>query len=406
MTSPLPLEGIRVLELGNYMAGPFAGMLLADMGADVVKVENPKGGDYSRQLGPMPPGSPDGAGFLRLNRNKRSVALDLKSAAGKEAFRALARRADVLIENFRPGTLDDLTLGHAALASLNPRLIYVAVSGFGQGGDRRDRPGLDLIVQAESGLMSITGEEGGRPVKVGVPITDLTAALYAAFAATSALRLRERTDAGAFVDVAMLEAAVSLAVWESGVFYTTGEVPRPLGSAHIVDAPYQAFATADGHIVVGATSPPNWEAFCRVAGLERLLADEGLRSPAGRRERRRELAATIEQVTRTRTTDDWLATLSAAGIPCGRIRSYDEVFTDPGLAARGLFVDLPHPMLGTVRGVGSPLRFRDASPAHRTAGPLLGQHTREVLREAGIGEAQIDALVRVGAALEASVPAG
>ena len=399
MTAPLPLEGIRVPELGNYMAGPFCGMLLADMGADVVKVENPKGGDYSRGLGPFPPGSPDGAGFLRLNRNKRSLALDLKRAAGKDAFRVLARRADALVENFRPGTMDDLGLGYDTLARENPRLVYVAVSGFGQTGHGRDRPGLDIMVQAESGLMSVTGEAGGPPVKVGVPIADLTAALYAAFAVSNGIHLRQRTGRGTFVDIAMLEAAVSLAVWESGVYWTTGEVPERLGTAHILETPYQAFPTKDGHIAIGATSPPNWRAFLRVTGLEgRLGAVPEWQSSGGRRAHRGEIVAIVSEVTRTRTTEEWFEVLSAAGVPCGRIRSYDEVFNDPALSGRGFLVDLPHQLLGAVRGAGSPIHLRGVPPRHDHAGPLLGQHTREVLRDV-LSEAEIDRLAAEGAIL-------
>lgn len=403
MTEPLrPLEGIRVLELGNYMAGPFCGMLLADMGADVVKVENPKGGDYSRAVAPVPPGSPDGAGFLRINRNKRSVAIDLKHPAGKETFKVLARSADALVENFRPGTLDDLGLGYETLARENPRLIYVAVSGFGQTGGGRDRPGLDIMVQAESGLMSITGEVDGEPVKVGVPIADLTAALYAAFALSNALHLRQRTGRGTFIDIALLEAAVSLAVWESGVYWTTGEVPQRLGTAHILEAPYQAFPTKNGHIAIGATGPLNWRAFLRASGLEEKLgAVPEYQSPGGRRAHRGEIAAIVSEMTRTLTTEEWFARFSAAGVPCGRIRSYDEVLSDAALAERGVIADFPHPLLGAVRGIGSPVHLRDVPPRRDHAGPLLGQHTREVLRENGLADAEIDRLVAEGAVREA-----
>jgi crotonobetainyl-CoA:carnitine CoA-transferase CaiB-like acyl-CoA transferase len=411
--APLPLEGVRVLELGNYMAGPFCGMLLADMGADVIKVENPAGGDYSRALGPVPPGSPDGAGFLRLNRGKRSLALDLKRREGVEAFLKLARAADVLIENLRPGTLDDLNVGHRRLARENVRLIVLAVSGFGM--DERSRAGLDLIVQAESGLMSVTGSEEGEPVKVGVPIADLSAALYGALGVVCALRERERTGRGTLIDLAMLDAAVSLAVWETSAYWTTGEVPRPVGTAHRADAPYQAFRTLDGRVAIGATSPPNWSAFLRASGLERLADDERWRTKAQRLARRRELAAIIEEVTATRTTDDWVDVLTKAGVPCGRIRSYADVLADARLVARGLITELTHPTLGAVPAVGSPVRIAE-SPAGETAsrpprrpgpvraGPLLGEHTRLVLREVGITDDAIEHLVRTGVAGETRQP--
>lgn len=386
------LDGIRVLELGNFMAGPYAGTLLADMGADVVKIESPAGGDYSRALGPFAPGSADGAGFLRLDRNKRSVALDLKSERGARAFRSLAATADVLIENLRTGTLDALGVGYEALAPANQRLIYCSVTGFGRTGPYRDRAGLDLILQAESGLMSVTGEPGRAPVKVGVPVTDLASALYAAFAIVTALVARGRTGRGQLIDLSLIESGVSLAIWESGVYLETGEVPGPLGSAHRLTAPYQAFRTADGYVAIGATTPPTWTAFCRVTGLERLETDPAWRDGSTRNERAGELASIIEAVTTTRTTGDWIATLSEAGVPCGRINDLAAVFADPHLRERGLFVDLPHPTLGSVRAIGSPLHLSDTPPVMRRAAPLLGEHTREVLAEAGIPAAEIDAL--------------
>lgn len=386
------LDGIRVLELGNYMAGPYAGTLLADMGADVVKIESPAGGDYSRGLGPFAEGSPDGAGFLRLDRNKRSVALDLKSDAGARAFRTLVATADVIIENLRAGTLDGLGLGYDVFAAAHPRLIYCSITGFGRTGPYRDRAGLDLILQAESGLMSVTGEPGRPPVKVGVPVVDLASALYGAFAIVAALVARERTGRGQLIDLSLIESGVSLAIWESGVYLTTGEVPGPLGSAHRVSAPYQAFKTANGYVAIGATSPPTWTAFCRVMGLSRLESDPRWRDATTRREHAGELASIIEAVTATRSTDEWMGVLGDAGIPCGRINDLATVFADPHLAERGLFVDLPHPLLGSVRAIGSPLHLSDTPPVMRRAAPLLGEHTREVLAEAGVPAADIDAL--------------
>lgn len=386
------LDGIRVLELGNYMAGPYAGTLLADMGADVVKIESPAGGDYARELGPFAPGSPDGAGFLRLDRNKRSVALDLKSDLGKRTFGALVARTDVIIENLRAGTLDRLGLGYDVLAPAYPRLIYCSITGFGRTGPDRDRAGLDLILQAESGLMSVTGEPGRPPVKVGVPVVDLASALYGAFAIATALIARERSGRGQLIDLSLLESGVSLAIWESGVYLTTGEVPGPLGSAHRVTAPYQAFKTADGYIAIGATSPPTWTAFCRVSGLERLREDPTWSDATRRREHATGLASIIEAVTVSKPTDEWMRSLSDAGVPCGRINDLGTVFADPHLLERGLFVDLPHPVLGSVRAIGSPLHLSDTPPVMRRAAPLLGEHTREVLGEAGVPPADIDAL--------------
>ena len=375
------------------MAGPYAGTMLADMGADVVKIEAPEGCDYSRALGPFARGSPDGAGFLRLDRNKRSVALDLKSDAGRQAFRRLVATSDVVIENLRAGTLDALGVGYEALAPSHPRLVYCSITGFGRTGPYRDRAGLDLILQAESGLMSVTGEAGRPPVKVGVPAVDLASALYGAFAIATALIARDRTGRGQLIDLSLLESGVSLAIWESGVYLTTGEVPGPLGSAHRVSAPYQAFRTADGYVAIGATSPPTWTAFCRATGLEHLAADPRWRDATARHERAGELAAIIEAVTVTRTTDEWMRGLGAAGVPCGRINDLGAVFADPHLRERGLFVDLPHPVLGSVRAIGSPLHLSDTPPVMRHAAPLLGEHTREVLEEAGLPRDDIDALL-------------
>src|SRR6266852_5493089 len=263
--SPPPLEGIKVLEVGNYMAGPFCGMQLADLGADVVKIEDPRGGDLSRRLEPLVDG--ESGNFVRLNRGKRSVALDLKQEAGAQIFRRLADRADVIVENLRPGTMRDLGLDPQALLEANPRLVYAAVTGWGLDGPYADRPALDIIVQAMSGLMSVTGEEGGRPVKVGVSVSDLVAGLYATIGVLSALAVRARDGRGQLVDISMFEASVSMEVWESGIFFTTGEIPRAAGSAHRLVGPYQAVAARDGHFVLGATTPPTWTAFCRALGL-------------------------------------------------------------------------------------------------------------------------------------------
>ena len=389
-----PLTGIRVIEVGNYMAGPFCGMQLADLGADVVKVESPRGGDFARLLEPRANG--ESGNFARLNRDKRSLAIDLKHAEGREVFRRLARDVDVIVENLRPGTMEELGLASRSLLAANPRLVYVAVTGWGLDGPYADRPALDIIVQGQSGLMSITGEEGGAPVKVGVSIADLTAALYATVATLAALRARDRDGAGQLVDISMFESAVSLAVWEAGIHFTTGEVPRAAGSAHKLVAPYQAVAASDRHFIVGATTPANWAAFCRALGLESLERDPRYADANARRRRRAELIAAIEAVTRSRTAAHWLALLRAAGVPCGEIADYRDVFNDPHLRARGFFVDLPHPVLGTLRGLGSPLRLERSPVRHRRAGPRLGEHSADVLRELGCTDAEVARLEHEG----------
>jgi crotonobetainyl-CoA:carnitine CoA-transferase CaiB-like acyl-CoA transferase len=389
-----PLAGIRVVEIGNYMAGPFCGMQLADLGADVVKVEHPKAGDLARLLEPLASG--ESGNFARLNRDKRSLAIDLKRDESRTVFRRLALDADVIVENLRPGTMDDLGLSPRSLLDANPRLIYVAVTGWGQDGPYADRPALDIIVQGQSGLMSITGEEGGAPVKVGVSIADLTAALYATVATLAALRARDRDGRGQLVDISMFESAVSLAVWEAGVYFGGGEVPRAAGSAHKLVAPYQAVASADGHFIVGATTPPNWTAFCRALGLEALESDARFSDANARRRNRVELVAEIEGVTRTKPAAHWLALLRDVGVPCGEIADYRDVFSDPHLLAREFFIELEHPVLGTLRGLGSPIRLERTPVRHRRAGPRLGEHSAEVLREIGCSDADVDRLASEG----------
>jgi crotonobetainyl-CoA:carnitine CoA-transferase CaiB-like acyl-CoA transferase len=389
------LAGIRVVEVGNFMAAPFCTLQLADLGADVVKIENPDGGDQTRASGPFIAG--ESSAFIRLNRNKRSLALDLKSPRGKEVFRKLARRADVLVENLRPGTMRDLELDYPRLSELNPRLVYVAASGWGQDGPYSQRPGLDIMAQGMSGLMSITGEEGGRsPVKIGVPITDLTCALYGALAALAALRARDRTGHGQFIDVSLFEAGVALAVWEAGRYFATGEVPGPLGSAHQTSAPYQALRAADGFFTLGATTARNWEACCDVFGLPHLKQDPRFAKNHLRHQNRRELIPMLEDVSQTRPARHWVEALTEAGVPCGALQTYDQVFHDPHLTARGFFSDAPHETLGPVKQVGSPMRLSETPARIARAGPLLGQHSAQVLSELGYSQEEIRRLAADG----------
>jgi len=388
VAAPPPLHGIRVLEVGNFMAGPFCAMQLADLGADVVKIENPAGGDHVRLTGPFLDG--ESSNFIRLNRNKRSLALDLKE--GKEIFRKLAERADVVVENLRPGTMADLGLDYPRLSQVNPGLVYVAASGWGQTGPYAQLAGLDIMAQGMSGLMSITGTAGGEPVKVGVPICDLVCALYGALAAVAALRARERDGRGQFIDVSLFEAGVSLAVWEAGRFFATGEVPAPLGSAHQSTAPYQAFRATDGFFTAGVPSPNLWTAFLGVLGLEHLETDPRFATNADRHANRAELVPLIETVTVTGSRADWIAAFQAAGVPCGAIQTYDQVFNDPQLAERGYFWDGPHLALGPVRQLGSPMRLAETPPRRDSAGPKLGQHSAEVLAELGYSAAQFEEL--------------
>jgi crotonobetainyl-CoA:carnitine CoA-transferase CaiB-like acyl-CoA transferase len=385
-----PLSGIRVLEVGVFMAAPFAAMQLADLGAEVIKVEDPRSGDPVRASGPFVDG--ESSPYLRLNRNKESVALDLKSDAGRQAFLALVATADVLLENLRPGAMARLGLDAAGISAVNPRVVYASGSGWGQDGPLAPLPGLDIMAQARSGIMSITGTPGGEPVKVGVPLCDLVCGLYLALAVTAALRERDRTGVGQAIDVSLFEAGVSLAVWEAGKYFATGEVGGPLGSAHQSQAPYQAFRTADGWITIGANTPNTWAGLCRTLDMADALADERYSDASRRHALRAELQDLVEARTTIRTTADLEAALGDAGVPCAPINDYGEVFTDDHLATRGFFWDAPHPALPPQRQIGSPMRL-SASPAVRShAGPPLGGDTRAVLTRAGVPADVVEAV--------------
>ncbi|NMH80833.1 CaiB/BaiF CoA transferase family protein [Pseudonocardia xinjiangensis] len=394
-----PLAGVTVLEVGVFMAGPFATMQLADLGARVIKVENPAGPDPTRSTGPFldGPGSQrHSSPFLRLNRNKESVALDLKSDAGRAAFLRLVAGADVLVENLRPGALRRLGLGPDELAQLNPGLVYASASGFGQDGPLAALPGLDIMAQARAGLMSITGSPDGDPVKVGVPICDLVSGLYTALAVTAALLHRDQPHGdgrGQQVDVSLLESGVSLAVWEAGTYFATGQVGRPLGSAHQTQAPYQAVRCADGWVTVGAITPKTWDGLCAALDLPHLHADPRYADSSGRHAHRTELIAAIEHATTARDTAGVVAALEAAGVPCAPINDYGQVFTDAHLAERDFFWDAEHPDLGPVRQLGSPMRLSGTAARRGGAGPVLGADSRAVLGEVGYSDAEIDALL-------------
>ena len=389
MAAP-PLAGVRVLEVGNYMAAPFCTMQLADLGAEVIKVENPQGGDVVRRLGPFIDG--ESSPFIRLNRNKRSLALDLKAQDGKAVFRKLSAAADVIVENLRPGTMRQLGLDDAALRTGHPELIYVAASGWGQDGPLKDQPGLDIMAQARSGLMSITGMPDGDPVKVGVPICDLVCALYAAMATIAALYERQRTGLGQFIDVSLLESGVSFAIWEAGKYFATGEIPRPLGSAHQTNAPYQAVRSADGWFTIGAATEKTWESFCHALGLEAMLTDPRYVDMNRRHQNRETLIASIEAVTQSQPTRHWLDLLVRAGVPCAPIENYGQVFSDPHLEAREFFWDAPHPTLGAVRQLGSPMRLSRTPTQRNHAGPRLGEDSAAILSELGYSSDEVDRL--------------
>lgn len=397
-----PLAGITVLEVGNLMAAPFAAMQLADLGARVLKVENPAGGEPVRATGPFVAG--ESSPFARLNRNKESVALDLKTSEGHEAFLRLAGTADVVVENLRPGAMRKLRLGYDDLAAVNPGIVYASASGWGQDGPLAELPGLDIMAQARGGLMSITGSAAGEPVKVGVPVCDLVCGLYVAMAVIAALRERDRSGVGQAIDVSLFESGVSLAVWEAGRYFATGEVGHPLGSAHQNMAPYQAIRCSDGHLTIGAITPKTWTSLCVVLDLENLLADDRYSDGFTRHAWRQELIERIETVTRTRSSAELISSLDAVGVPCAPIADYADVFTDPHLLQRGFYWDAPHPSIGAVRQTGSPMRLSRTPAVHGDAGPRLGAHTRQALLDVGYDESQIDAMVAADTAGLAPAP--
>lgn len=397
-----PLSGVTVLEVGAFMAAPFATMQLADLGATVLKIEVPDGGDPVRATGPFIEG--ESSPFARLNRNKKSVALDLKSAEGRAVLLRLAESADVLVENLRPGAMDKLGLDYDTVHHVAPHLVYASASGWGQDGPLSALPGLDIMAQARGGLMSITGTTDGDPVKVGVPICDLVCALYVALAVTAAIREKERTGEGQHIDVSLLEAGVSFAIWEAGKYFANGEVSSPLGSAHQSTAPYQAVRSADGFVTLGAVTPKTWAGLCKALDTPDLLDDPRYVDSFARHAHREELIEAIEKVTTTRSTEELVQDLDAAGVPCAPIADYAEVFTNDHLTTRDYFWDAGHPVMGGVRQLGSPMRFSRTPAVRRAAGPTLGADTRAALLAAGYTEADIGALVDSGAARASNDP--
>jgi formyl-CoA transferase len=376
------LDGLRVLDLTQVMAGPFCTMLLADLGADVIKIENPPAGDQTRRSWGYVVHGEDSRAFLALNRNKRSVCLDLKEPDDLAAFLRLVESADIVVENFRPGVTKRLGVDYETLAARNPRLIYASVSGFGQTGPYAERPGYDLIAQAMSGVMSITGTPDGTPVKCGLPVGDLGAGMFCALGIVSAVHARQRTGEGQYVETSLFEAALAMSVWESTEYWATGNVPQPLGSANRMSAPYQALRTKDGYLTLGANNERLWQRLCAALELIGLLTDPRFVTNTDRMANRDELAAELESRLATATTDEWVALLLDAGVPAGPIRDYQYVLDeDPHVRARGMVQEIEHPVEGRVRVLGSPVRMSRTPVRIRRHPPLLGEHTEEVLGE-------------------------
>jgi crotonobetainyl-CoA:carnitine CoA-transferase CaiB-like acyl-CoA transferase len=372
-------EGVRVLDLSRMLAGPYGSLLLADMGAEIIKIEEPDGGDPIRAMGP--PFLPDGesAYFLAINRNKKSVALDLTKDTGREVFHDLVRQADVVLENFRPGIMERLGCGYAKLWSLNQRVIVCSISAYGQEGPYRDWPAFDLALQALGGGLSLTGEPGGRPVRMGLPMGDLAGGIFGAFAVAGALFRRERTGEGAHVDLSLLDCQVSLLTYIAQYFWTDGRVPGPLGSAHASVVPYGALATRDGHLIVAVFAEKFWSGFCRAIEHPEWERDPRFATNRDRVAQREALMPLVEAELRTRTTADWLARFQAAGVPVAPIHAVDRVLDDPQVKERGMIVEMAHPVLGTLPTLGTPLKVDGAMGLHVEPPPGLGEHTDLVL---------------------------
>ena len=387
-----PLDGCRVLELAHIMAGPIAGLMLADMGADVIKIER-KTGDDTRRMVP-PTVNDESAAFMMMNRNKRGIVLDLKSEDGKQAFLRLVASADVLIENYRKGTMEKLGLGYDVLKEVNPALIYLEVSGFGRTGPYADRGGFDLIAQGMSGLMSITGEEGtDKPMKVGAPITDITAGILGAMGVCAAYAHRLKTGLGQKVDTSLFEAGITHTYWQSAIAFATGESPGALGTAHPLNAPYQSFQTADGWINIGAANQQNWQRLVDILGLEYLKEDNRFKTNDARMANLPVLVAILEPVFLQKNTQQWLDQFEQAGLPAGPILDIKTMHKDPQVIAREMIVDQEHVTAGLTQTLGTPVKFSETPTQLTRAAPILGQHSIEVLTEAGFSGVEIDRLL-------------
>ena len=397
-TSTGPLAGMVVLDLTQILAGPMCTMVLADMGADIIKIEKPQGGDDNRRMGP--PFIKDwSAGFLAVNRNKRSLVLDLRSEEGREVFRRLVKNADAVVENFRPGVMERFGLGYEELAGIKPSLVYCSISGFGSTGPARNRGGFDLVAQGVSGLMSITGHPDMPPAKVGVPITDLTAGLYGANGVMAAYIHALKTGQGQMVDTSLMEAGIAYTVWESSVYFAEGEIPGPLGSAHRVSAPYQALRTRNGYLNLGAATQPTWEQLCRAIEREDLMDDDRFRAPWDRKAREQELADLLEETFSAQDTEHWLELLDNAGVVAGPIYNMEQVYRDPQVLAREMLVDTEDPELGTIHNIGVPVKLSATPGKIRRRAPALGEHSTEILLEHGFTQEGVENLLSGGVIL-------
>lgn len=380
----LPLKGVRVLDISQVMAGPYACMLLGDMGADVIKIEPPGSGDQTRGSMGFRMKGPDSLGFLNMNRNKRSIALNLKSEAGRKVLLELAKDADILLENYRPGAMRKLGLGYEVLREVNPRLVYTSISGFGQNGPWADRPGFDLMAQAMTGVMSVTGYPDSPPVKCGVPVADIGCALFAVYGTLSAYIGAKATGQGQYVDAALFDAAMAFSVWDICDYWGTGKEPEPLGTSNKMTAPYQAMRSSDGYFVMGANNQKLWVQLCTLMQRAELLEDERFKTISLRLANRQALQDELERTFVTQPKDYWVDTLLANGIPAGPILSYPEAFGSEHAAARRMRMDIDHPVEGTVPNIGFAVKMSGTPQQVRMHPPRLGEHTREILAQIGL----------------------
>jgi crotonobetainyl-CoA:carnitine CoA-transferase CaiB-like acyl-CoA transferase len=393
----LPLARLKVLDVSQVMAGPFCCMLLGDMGADVIKVEPPGSGDQTRRAMGFRLKGADSGGFLALNRNKRSIEVDLKNGAGRDVFYELVRSADILVENYRPGVTARLKIDYPTLKAINPRLIYASISGFGQTGPWAQRPGFDLIAQAMSGIMSGTGYPGLPPVKNSIPIADLGSGLLALYGILSAVVGREHSGEGQFIDASLFETAIGLSIWETAEYWGTGRVPGPIGSANRMSAPYQAVRAADGYLVIGAANQKLWISLCEVISRQELIEDPRFLDNTARLRNREALIEEIEKSFAARSSEDWAEALLAAGVPAAPIYDYEQALQSEQASARDMVMEIDHPVEGTIKALGFPVKMSATPQEVRHPPPLLGQHTEAILAELGFDSEKIRVLRGEGA---------
>jgi crotonobetainyl-CoA:carnitine CoA-transferase CaiB-like acyl-CoA transferase len=393
------LAGIRVLDLTQIMAGPFCTMLLGDLGAEVIKIENPRGGDDSRRMAP-PFYNGEAAAFIAMNRNKYGIALDIRTPKGKEVLWRLIESADVLVENFRPGTMTRLGFTFEEVHARYPALVYCSISGFGQTGPYRERGGFDLVAQAMSGVLAVTGS-AGEPAKVGVPISDLNAGLYASHAILAALLSRVRSGEGQYIDTSLFEAALAYTIWESNEYWSSGTAPQRLGTAHRLAAPYQVFATASGWIAIGAANQRSWEHLVGALGRLDLLQNPHFATNSDRMAHLAELVETLTATLKTRNTEAWLRVFEETGVPCGPVLTLDEVYQHPQVAARAMDIEVQHPVAGQIHTIGFPVKYSATPGQMYRPAPVLGQHTFALLESLGYDPEQRRQLEADGIVLDA-----